>query len=112
MLTSVLNRFTGLVLSVALLSLVYWLMAVAGGATTQARAERLLALPAVRLAGAGFLMAFCYHLVAGLRHLVWDTGHGLERAQARSSAWLVAAASIVLMVVIGYWAWTAAGRAP
>ena len=32
---------------------------------------------------------FCYHLVAGIRHLVWDTGRGLERAQARRSAWLV-----------------------
>ena len=27
------------------------------------------------------VVAFCYHLVAGIRHLVWDTGRGLERAQ-------------------------------
>ena len=112
LLTSILNRLAGIALSVALLALVYWLMAVAGGAHTQAQAERLLALPVMKLVGAVCIMAFCYHLTAGIRHLVWDTGHGLERAQARGSSWLVAALSIVLALVIGYWAWMAAGRAP
>lgn len=112
LLTSILNRFAGVALSVALLPLVCWLMAVAGGATSQARAERLLALPPMKLVGAAFIIAFCYHLIAGIRHLVWDTGRGLERAQARASAWLVAALSVLLMLVIGYWAWMAAGRSP
>ena len=30
-----------------------------------------------------------YHLVAGIRHLVWDTGRGLEKAQSQRSAWVV-----------------------
>jgi succinate dehydrogenase / fumarate reductase, cytochrome b subunit len=104
-LTSILNRFTGVGLSLALVALVYWLTAVAGGARSQARAERLLAQPLAKLACAAFVVAFCYHLVAGIRHLVWDTGHGLERAQAQRSAWLVAAASLALALVIGYFAW-------
>ena len=28
----------------------------------------------------GFSFAFFYHLMNGVRHLAWDTGHGLERA--------------------------------
>ena len=110
--TSILNRFTGLALSAGLLLLVYWLMAVAGGAHAQARAARLLSLPLVRLVYGALIMAFCYHLIAGIRHLVWDSGRGLERAQAHRSAWLVVGVSIALMLLVGYWAWLAGARAP
>ena len=110
--TSILNRFTAVALSVGLLLLVYWLMAVAGGAYAQARAARLLSGPLVKLLYAALIMAFCYHLVAGIRHLVWDTGRGLERAQAQRSAWLVGALRIALTLLIGYCAWLAGARAP
>jgi succinate dehydrogenase / fumarate reductase cytochrome b subunit len=110
--TSFFNRLTGLGLSLGLLLLVYWLLAVAGGAHAQARATRLLSLPIAKLLYGALIIAFCYHLVAGIRHLIWDTGRGLERAQARRSAWLVVAASIVLMLVVGWWAWLAGGRTP
>src|SRR5271169_231036 len=77
--TSILNRFTGVALSAGFGLLVYWLVAVAGGARSQAQAMRLLSLPALRIVYCGLILAFCYHLVAGIRHLVWDTGRGLER---------------------------------
>jgi succinate dehydrogenase / fumarate reductase cytochrome b subunit len=112
LMTSILNRFTGVGLSVGLLLLVYWLMAVASGAHAQARAARLLSLPLMKLVYAALIIAFCYHLSAGIRHLVWDTGRGLERAQAQRSAWLVAGVSIALMLLVGYCAWLAGARAP
>ena len=110
--TSIANRFTGLALSLGLLRLVYWLMALAGGARSYARATHLLALPIAKLVYAALIVAFCYHLVAGFRHLVWDTGHGLERAQSQRSAWLVVAASLVLMLVIACRAWLTGAHAP
>jgi succinate dehydrogenase / fumarate reductase, cytochrome b subunit len=110
--TSILNRFTGVALSLGLLLLVYWLMAVASGAHAQGRAARLLSLPVMKLVYAALIMAFCYHLSAGIRHLVWDTGRGLERAQAQRSAWLVVGVSIALMLLVGYCAWLAGARAP
>jgi len=112
LMTSILNRFTGVGLSVGLLLLVYWLMAVASGAHAQARAARLLSLPLMKLVYAALIMAFCYHLSAGIRHLVWDTGRGLERAQAQRSAWWVVGVSIALMLLVGYCAWLAGARAP
>jgi len=109
--TSIFNRFTGVGLSVGLLLLTYWLTAVAGGARGYARALMLLSSPPAKLAYALLVVAFCYHLVAGIRHLVWDTGHGLERAQSQRSAYLVVAVSIVLMLLLAYWAWFAGTRA-
>ena len=110
--TSIANRFTGLALSLGLVLLVYWLMALAGGARSYARATHVLALPVAKLVYAALIVAFCYHLVAGFRHLVWDTGHGLERAQSQRSAWLVVAASLVLMLVIACRAWLTGALAP
>ena len=110
--TSMFNRFTGVGLSAGLVLLVYWLMAVAGGAQSQARAARLLSAPLMKLVYAAFVFAFCYHLVAGIRHLVWDTGHGLERAQSQKSAWLVVGVSIALALLIDYCALVARGHAP
>jgi len=110
--TSIANRFSGVALSVGLLLLVYWLMAVAGGPHSYARAMRVLTAPLAQLIYAALIVAFCYHLVAGLRHLVWDTGHALERAQSQKSAWLVIAASLVLVLLMVYRAWFAIRHAP
>lgn len=110
--TSIFNRFTGVGLSLGLLVLTYWLMAIAGGARSYAHAVTLLASSPAKLVYALLIVAFCYHLIAGIRHLVWDTGRGLERAQSQKSAYLVVAVSIVLMLVVAYCAWVAGMRTP
>ena len=104
LLTSITNRATGIVLSVGLAMLVCWLAALAGGARVYARVQAAFAAPAYKAFYAVLLAAFAYHLVAGIRHLVWDTGHGLERAQSQRSAHLVIAAAAVLAVVLIWWA--------
>ena len=110
--TSVFNRLTGAGLSVGLVLLVYWLTSVAGGAVAQARAAQLLSLPVMKPVYGACIAAFCYHLVAGIRHLVWDTGHGLERSQSQKSAYLVVAVSIALTLLIGYCVFAPKGHAP
>lgn len=104
MFTSFANRITGAVLSVGLLVLVYWLMAVASGAAAYARALGILSLPVFKLFYAVLLLTFAYHLVAGCRHLIWDTGRGMERGQSKVSAGIVIGVSLVLMIVLIYWA--------
>ena len=83
-----------------------------GGAGSQARAAQLLSLPFMKVIYAACIGAFCYHLVAGIRHLVWDTGRGLERTQSRWSAYLVVAVSVALMLLVGYCVFVLKGRAP
>ena len=103
LLTSGLHRMSGLVLSLGLIVLVYWLMALAAGPAVYAHAQALLGLGVFKLLWLALLAAFCYHLCAGLRHLVWDTGRGMERAQSRASAYLVLIGSAVLFAALAAW---------
>jgi succinate dehydrogenase / fumarate reductase cytochrome b subunit len=107
--TSILNRFTGVILSVGFLVLCYWLMAVAQGAAAQQRAQHLFSGAPMKLVYLALIFAFAYHLLAGIRHLVWDTGRGLERSQSRASAWLIVVTSLALTLAI---AWALWGRTP
>src|ERR1051325_6638728 len=102
LLSSILNRLTGIVLSVGLLLLVYWLGSLVCGPAAYTRAVALLGLPLFKLIYAALLVAFVYHLCAGIRHLIWDTAVGMERVQAYRSAWMLAIATLVISLVLGY----------
>jgi succinate dehydrogenase / fumarate reductase cytochrome b subunit len=107
LLTSFANRITGLVLSAGLLVFIYWLAALARGARAYARAQQLLGSDIARVVYVAIIAAFAYHLVAGIRHLIWDTGRGLEKAQSQRSAWMVIAGALVLTGVCAWWAFRA-----
>jgi succinate dehydrogenase / fumarate reductase, cytochrome b subunit len=112
LLTSILNRATGLVLTVGLILLVYWLVAVASGPSAYRVAHTVLSLGVLKAVYVILLATFSYHLVAGIRHLVWDTGHGLERAQAKRSAALVVILTTLIFLGLAWWALHAGVRAP
>jgi succinate dehydrogenase / fumarate reductase cytochrome b subunit len=101
--TSILNRFAGLILSLGFLVFVYWVVALAAGARAYAQARELLALGVFKVLYAALLAAFVYHMAAGIRHLIWDSGRGLSRESARRSAWLISILSVVVTVLLAYW---------
>ena len=107
LITSFANRITGLLLSGGFLAFIYWLTSLARGARAYARAQEVLGSGVAKLVYAAVIAAFAYHLVAGLRHLVWDTGRGLEKAQSQRSAWLVIGAALVLALGTLWWAFRA-----
>lgn len=107
MASSLANRVTGAALSAGLVLFIYWLTALARGARAYARAQDVLGSGVAKLIYLAVIAAFCYHLVAGCRHLIWDTGHGLEKSQSQRSAWLVIGAAILLTVLCALWAFRA-----
>jgi succinate dehydrogenase / fumarate reductase cytochrome b subunit len=107
MASSLANRLTGAALSAGLLLFIYWLTALARGARAYARAQELLGSGLAKFIYLAVIAAFCYHLIAGIRHLIWDTGHGLEKAESQRSAWLVIGAALVLTVLCALWAFRA-----
>jgi succinate dehydrogenase / fumarate reductase cytochrome b subunit len=104
LLSSILNRITGCALAAGLLVLAFWLMALANGPDSYANALVVLSHPLLKLIYVGLAFTFSYHLMAGIRHLVWDTGRGLEKRQSQQSAWLVGALSVVLTFALVAWA--------
>lgn len=97
---SILHRITGVAASVGFLLFTGWLMALATGHEAYDRTMRFLASPVGKLLLVGFTFAFVYHFCNGIRHLVWDTGHGLERAQARRSGAVVIVAALLLTALV------------
>jgi len=89
MVLSILHRATGLALSAGVLVLAYWLIAIASGEAAYTDAYALLSGVLFKLCYVGWCVCFFYHLANGVRHLVWDTGIGLERGQYQLSGWLV-----------------------
>ena len=108
--SSIFNRFTGGALSFGLLVLLYWLVALSQGPEAYARAYVVLSHVVFKIVFVGLLFSFSYHLAAGIRHLVWDTGHGLERSQSQKSAWFVGVVSVLLTVLLVLWAWSRMGH--
>ena len=48
----------------------------------------------------GYTWALVHHMLGGIRHLIWDTGAGLEKHTASKIAWATVAGSVVLTVLI------------
>jgi succinate dehydrogenase / fumarate reductase cytochrome b subunit len=106
---SILHRITGLAATIGFLLFVWWLMALATGPEAYERAMRCLASPLAKLLLVGFTFAFVYHFCNGIRHLVWDTGRGLERAQARRSGAVVIVMALALTALVLWLACRAIG---
>jgi succinate dehydrogenase / fumarate reductase cytochrome b subunit len=45
------------------------------------------------------LWAVWYHLLAGVRHLIWDAGYGLDLKEAEAMGWCIIGGSVVLTLV-------------
>lgn len=95
---SIAHRVSGGALSVALVLLAWWLLALAGGPESFATVRAVMDNP---LGGIVlFLLTAClyYHTLNGVRHLVWDTGHNMSPEGARQSGMLVVALTGLLTV--------------
>ena len=88
-------------MSVGLIIFVAWLMQTAAGPEQYAEFSGLMSSLIGKLALIGWSYAFFFHLCNGVRHLVWDAGHGFEMQQANASAWFVLVISILL--TIAFW---------
>lgn len=99
---SILNRITGIALSVCAVVLVIWLLAAASGPQAYNIVQGAIASWTGQAVLFGATIAFFLHLCGGIRHLFWDTVHGFELRSIYISGWVVVVASIALTVA----AWT------
>lgn len=97
--TSIFTRITGNALIVGALLVVWWLLAAATSERYFAVANAVITSWLGDLVMFGSLWALWYHFLAGLRHLYWDTGRGLDIPTATKLGWGVIGGSLVLTVL-------------
>ncbi len=103
---SILHRVSGVILTVGAFGLTWWLLALAEGGEHYEKAAAIVASPIGLFVLFGFSLALVYHLLNGLRHLLWDIGWGFEIPDAYRSGWAVAVLTVVFTAAI----WLAAFR--
>lgn len=97
--TSILTRITGNALIVGALLTVWWLLAASYGAGYFETVDWIVTSFVGDVIMFGSLWALWYHLLAGVRHLIWDAGYGLEVKDAEKLGWAVIVGSAVLTVM-------------
>ena len=97
-LMSITHRITGVALSLGMLILVWWVVAAGLGVREYATVQYFLGSPIGLILLFGWTVAFYYHLLNGIRHLVWDTGYGLTLPEAYTSAYIVLGLTAALTI--------------
>ena len=116
MLLSIFHRMTGVGLALGAVLVVWWLLAAATSPEYFATVDWLLAaatspeyfatVDGLLTSWSGLLVllgmtwALAYHLLNGIRHLVWDIGYGYEMETAERSGVAVVIGSGVLTVLL------------
>ena len=96
--SSILTRITGNALIVAAVLIVWWLLAAATSDAYFATADAVLTSWFGDIVLTLSLWAVWYHYLAGLRHLIWDTGRALDIPTAEKLGWVCVIGSVVLTV--------------
>jgi len=85
---SIVHRITGAGLYVGMLLLIWWLTAAAAGPNAYAGLQWFMETVFGRLILFGYTWALIHHMLGGIRHLIWDAGHGFGPSERE---WLTAA---------------------
>lgn len=104
MLCSILHRATGVALYGGALILAAWAVSLAAGPEAYDLYMKVMGSWLGRLVMLGLSASAFYHLASGVRHLVWDTGHGLDIKSANSASLL----SLIFTVAATVAAWVLA----
>ena len=94
--SSIFVRITGNALFVSALLCVWWFLAAATGEKSFSLAQYVLTSWIGSTVLLLSLWALWYHLLGGLRHLIWDAGFALEVATAEKLGWAMFVGAFVL----------------
>ncbi|MBX3568885.1 MAG: succinate dehydrogenase, cytochrome b556 subunit [Rhizobiaceae bacterium] len=97
---SIVHRITGGALYFGTLLIVWWLVAASASEAYFDFVNMIYGSWIGRLILLGYTWALLHHLLGGVRHLVWDTGVGLEKHTASKIAWATLAGSLLLTVLV------------
>jgi succinate dehydrogenase / fumarate reductase cytochrome b subunit len=97
---SVAHRITGIALYGGIALFAVWLVALAAGPSAFDAVQWFFGSPIGYLILFGYTWILMHHMLGGVRHLVWDFGHGMEPAQRINMARFTLVGSIALTLAI------------
>jgi succinate dehydrogenase / fumarate reductase cytochrome b subunit len=97
---SIVHRITGMGLYLGTLMLAWWLIAASSGPNAYSNVEGFFGSLVGRLILFGYTWALIHHMLGGIRHLIWDTGHGFGPSEREWLARATLAGSIGLTIVL------------
>jgi succinate dehydrogenase / fumarate reductase, cytochrome b subunit len=97
---SITHRITGVAMTLAAVLGVWWLLAAATDPEYFADVDAIVTSWLGDLIFFLSLVAFSYHFCNGIRHLMWDTGYGLEIPALTRSGYAALAGTAVLTVIV------------
>lgn len=97
---SIAHRATGSALYVGTLLFVGWLVALASGPDAFDSAQAIATSIPGRLVLLGYTWALLHHMLGGIRHLIWDLGHGFEPIARMNLARFSLLGSLTLTVLV------------
>jgi succinate dehydrogenase / fumarate reductase cytochrome b subunit len=100
MMMSIMHRITGAALYAGTLLLAWYLIALASGPQAFATASWVLRSIIGQLILLGFTWALFHHFLGGLRHMVWDAGHGFTHPAREYLAQATLIGGLLLTAVV------------
>jgi succinate dehydrogenase / fumarate reductase, cytochrome b subunit len=100
MMMSIAHRITGAALYFGTLLLAWWLLAAASGPNAYAMFQAVASSFIGRVVLFGYTWALIHHMLGGIRHLIWDTGHGFGPSEREWLARTNLVGSIVLTIIL------------
>lgn len=100
MVMSILHRITGMANYFGVLLVVWWLSAAATGPDYYDTASGFLGSWFGILLLIGFSWSLLHHACGGIRHFIWDTGHGFDETSRNRLAWATIIGSVVGTIVL------------
>ncbi|MBX9927096.1 MAG: succinate dehydrogenase, cytochrome b556 subunit [Hyphomicrobiaceae bacterium] len=102
MVMSIVHRITGVALYLGTILLAWWLAALATGPGYFAYVSDIFGSLPGRIVLLGYTWALMHHMLGGLRHFVWDTGHGYELSTIDKLSWGTLIGSLALTGLIWF----------
>jgi len=106
MVMSILHRITGAALYVGTLLVAWLLVSAAAGPEAYATASGVLTSWLGKLVLFGYTWALMHHMLGGVRHFLWDLGHGFGVAEREWLAKATIAGSCALTLLIWLVGWS------
>jgi succinate dehydrogenase / fumarate reductase cytochrome b subunit len=111
MMMSIVHRITGAALYFGMALLAWWLIAAASGPNAYATFQAFIGSLIGQLILFGYTWALVHHMFGGIRHLIWDTLHGLEPAEREMLAVTNLVGSIAVTLILWGFVYLMAGGA-